>query len=100
MSASHADVASTHATQSLVVSEALVCHLRVMIRLVHLDRIDLHKVPSVDHVHRDHGGAASGRRAATSALRHIAVRLAIAAHVSHVWCALLMVEVEQLNRVD
>lgn len=102
VSASHADVASAHAAQSLVVSEALVCHLRVMIRLVHLDRVDLHKVPSVDHVHRNHGGAASCRRATTSALRHVSIGFPIAAHVGHVRCALLllMVEVEQLDRVD
>lgn len=100
VSASHADVASAHATQSLIVSKTLVAHLRVMVRLVHLDWVDLHEVSSIDHVHRDHGGATSGGSATSSALRHVAIRLAVAAHVGHVWSTLLVVEIEQLDGVN
>ena len=68
VSSSHADITCAHTAQSLVVTESLVCHLRVMIRLIHLDGIDLHEVTSVDHIHRNHGRATSCRRTATSAL--------------------------------
>ena len=101
MSSSHAHIASAHAAQSLVRSKALISHVRVVIRLIHLDWVDLNEVSSVNHVHSNHGGStSSGRCTATGALRHITVRFTVAAHVSHVGSALLMVEVEKLNWID
>lgn len=95
----HAHIACAHSTESLVVAKTLISHLRMMIGLVHLDRINLNKVSSVNHVHSDHGGSTSGRSTATIILRHITIRVSISSHVGHIRGALLMVEVEQLNGI-
>lgn len=47
----HADVAGRHARESLVGAEALSAHVT---RLIHLNRVDLDEVASVDHIHSDH----------------------------------------------